>query len=691
MEQRKILYDGDYNPEQWLDEPEILKQDVQYMKEAGINTVTMGMFSWAALEPVEGEYHLDWLADWIDTLYGNGICTILGTPSGARPKWLADRYPEVLWVEGDRTRRLFGGRHNHCYTSPVYREKVRKINMLLAERFAAHPGVILWHISNEYGGDCHCPLCQKAFREWLAKQYGTVEELNKRWWTAFWSHTYRSFDEIESPSPIGETECHGLNLAWKRFVTEQTADFLEAEIRALRDAGAKQPTTANLMYDFALLDYDRIARSIDIVSWDSYPLWHKKEDIDTALDNGMQHDYMRSLKKQPFLMMESSPSMTNWTKVSKVKRPGALTAAGIQALAHGSESVLYFQIRQSRGSSEKFHGAVIDHACRNDGRVFREVSELGKELEGLAEITGSEVSADAAVIYDTENRWALEDARGPRNENLHYHESALKSYKALRHRGLNVDVIHASASLEGYRLVVAPMLYLFHNGFAQKLREFVEQGGSFVLTYWSGIVDWDDRCFLGGTPHGVMDVFGMRRTETDALYETERNLLCPAKGSFMKGSYECRYLCDLITLEGGRALMTYGSEFYKDTPAVTENCFGKGRAYYVGADAEQAFYDELYGYLSRQAQLKPVVRGTVPEGVEVSGRNSDDTTYVFVQNFRNRPADLRGMGLEGEILYGRSRETLEAYESLVLRVSHKQKNLPADRKNVSSEPASGCL
>ena len=203
MISQQILYGGDYNPEQWLDEPEILKKDVQYMKEAGINAVSMGMFSWSALEPAEDEYHLEWLDERINTLYENGIYTILATPSGARPKWLADRYPEVLRVDENRVRKLFGARHNHCYTSPVYREKVRKINMLLAERFGAHPGVILWHISNEYGGECHCPLCQKAFQEWLAGQYGSIEILNKKWWTTFWSHTYNSFDDVESPSPIG--------------------------------------------------------------------------------------------------------------------------------------------------------------------------------------------------------------------------------------------------------------------------------------------------------------------------------------------------------------------------------------------------------------------------------------------------------------------------------------------------------
>lgn len=665
---QQILYGGDYNPDQWLDNPEILEQDIQYMKEAGINTVSMGIFSWSVLEPREGEYCLEWLEERINTLYENGIYTILATPSGARPRWMADRYPEVLRVDEKRVRALFGARHNHCYTSPVYREKVQKINTQLAKRFASHPAVRLWHISNEYSGECHCFLCQKAFREWLAKRYGTIEALNKSWWTSFWSHTYNSFQEIESPSSIGESVCHGLNLAWKRFVTEQTADFLEMEINALRDAGAKQPVTTNLMYDFSQLNYDRLSKSIDIVSWDSYPLWHKEEDIDIALDNAMQHDYMRSLKKKPFLLMESCPSATNWARVSKLKRPGILAATGIQALAHGSESVLYFQIRQSRGGYEKFHGAVIDHSGRNDVRVFQECSAFGESIKKLGEITGSDVRAETAILYDIENRWALEGACGPRNENLYYRESVFKSYRALRNKGLNVDVVHETASLEGYRLVIAPMLYLFHDGFDEKIRTFVENGGSFVLTYWSGIVDKDDNCFLGGTPYGVIDVFGMRRTETDALYEGEYNILCPVEGSFLKREYECRNLCDLITLDGGKALMTYGSEFYRDTPAVVENSFGNGMAYYVGTDAEQMFYDDFYGCLIEKAGITPVIEGTVPKGIEVSRRSGKDVDYVFVQNFKRDSVDIREMKLEGEILYGRDMDVLLPYESLVLKV-----------------------
>lgn len=666
---QKILYGGDYNPEQWLSMPEILEKDIEYMKEAGINTVTMGMFSWAVLEPEEGRYEFGWLKERIDRLYQEGISTILGTPSGARPKWLADKYPEVLRVREDRKKYIFGARHNHCYTSPVYREKVKNIDRALAECFKDHPGVILWHLSNEYGGECHCPLCQKAFRSWLKERYQNIDELNRKWNTTFWSHTYQSFEQIESPSSIGETGLHALTLDWKRFVTAQTADFAQMEAETIRNTGAKQSVTTNLMYDYQGLNYDKLAECVDVISWDTYPVWHKKEDIVIARDNGMQHDYMRCLKKKPFLLMESCPSATNWQSVSKLKKPGMLTAASIQALAHGSDSVLFFQIRQSRGASEKFHGAVIDHYGGNDTRVFREVKKLGEALQKLGEIVGANVKSEIACIYDVENRWALENAQGPRNEGMHYHEIVMKSYNSLKKQGLNVDVISQEHSLEGYRLVVAPMLYMLRKNMQESLRLFVEKGGCVVLTGWSGIVDENDLCYLGGTPGGLMDVFGVRRTETDGLYEWETNSLVPDEKSGFQETYECRYLCDLLKPEEGtEVLYRYGKDFYQGTPAVVKNAYGKGITYYIAADVEESFYEEFYKNLKEELSLSEEVSGRVPHGIEVCSRESEYAKYIFVQNFKAEPADVSEMKLEGDLLYGCLEDgCLEGYGSLILK------------------------
>ena len=592
----KFIYGGDYNPEQWLDRPDILKQDLLLMKKAHINTVTLGVFSWSTLEPIKDCFNFTWLIDIIDKLYDNGIQVILATPSGARPRWLAETYPEVLRVREDRTRQLYGERHNHCYTSPAYRERVRIINQKLAKTFRNHPGVILWHISNEYRGECHCPLCQEAFRNWLKNKYKDIDSLNRAWWTTFWSHTYNSFHQIESPSSIGDHGLHGLNLDWKRFVTDQTVDFMCEEIHALRDGGATQPVTTNFMDDYKGLNYYNLAKHIDYVSWDSYPTWNKEDEIRTAYNTALQHDLMRSMKQKPFLLMESCPSSPNWQAISKLKKPGLLQSASLQAIAHGSDSVQYFQIRQSRGSFEKFHGAVIDHYGGSDTRVFNEVTETGASLIELKQVIGSKVDSSAAIIYDMENRWAMEDAKGPRNEGLFYHESVLKSYQALRKAALNVDIINMEQSLDSYKLVVAPMLYMFRSGIETKLRTFVENGGILIMTYWSGIVNETDLCYLEGTPHSLLDVFGLRSKEIDGLYEWEENSLIPIPENSLQlhTSYKCKNLCDLVQLNGATPLMNYGSDFYQGTPALTVNQYGKGYAYYICADAEEPFYHDLY-------------------------------------------------------------------------------------------------
>lgn len=665
----KMLHGGDYNPEQWLHSPEILEKDIEYFKKAKINEVSLGIFSWAVLEPVEGEFHFEWMEKIIDRLYENGISTILATPTGARPRWMAQKYPEVLRVDASRHRNLYGERHNHCYTSPVYREKTRIMNTKLAEKFKDHPGVIAWHISNEYGGECHCPLCQAAFKNWLKDKYQTADKMNRAWATTFWSHRYNDFDQVDSPSPRGDSSLHGLNLDWKRFVTDQTVDFVKWEIQALRDAGSDKPTTINMMYDFQGLNYHKFADVVDFVSWDNYPQWHKKEEYLTAMDNGMQHDIMRSIQKKPFLLMENCPSATNWQSVSKLKKPGMLHAASMQAVAHGSDSILYFQLRQSQGSSEKFHGAVIDHYGGDDTRVFREVTEVGEALEQIQETVGTSMRSQAAVLYDRENDWAIADVQGPRNVDMHYREAVQKNYRALREQGLNVDVIAMEHSLSDYKVLAAPMAYMFKDGYEEKLRAYVENGGTLVLSYWSGLVDGTDRCFLGGTPYGLMDVAGLRSTETDALYDWEENHAIPEAGSHLGISnvYTCKNLCELVKVSDAEVLMRYGEDFYQGYPVLTHKAFGKGHVYYVCADMELGFYQDFYGRVAAEAGLKSPIE-IIPEGVSVTVRENEDTEYLFIQNYARKPQAVP-VPAEYELLYGTESEVMAPLQTRILKKS----------------------
>ena len=628
-----LYHGGDYNPEQWLDRPDILKRDIELMQAAHVNMITVGVFSWSTLEPSEGDYQLDWLADIIDDLWAAGISVDLATPSGARPHWLAEQYPEVLRVTPERQRRLFGQRHNHCYTSPIYREKVRAIDQQLARRFGRHPAVKMWHISNEFGGECHCPLCQQAFRDWLKERYGTLEALNKAWCNKFWSHEYTSWEQIESPSPLGADTDNGLDLAWRRFVSHQSIDFLKWERDSIKAVVPEAQCTANLMYHFYDIDYFDLAKEIDLASWDNYPTWHKGSDEVKALDTALMHDLIYSLKGKPFWLMESSPTMTNWQDVSKIKRPGMQLFSGLQAVAHGSDSVMYFQWRQSRGSFEKFHGAVIDHSGRADTRSFAETCQVGEALERLAAVSGTGRPKQAAIVHDWPNQWALEDAAGPRNAGLGYWEELQRHYNGLRKAGLAVDFLNQDGDPAPYGLVVAPMLYLLREDFAEKLRRYVENGGTLVVTYWSGVVDENDLCYLGDAPHGLVDVLGLRRTEIDGLYDGEtRRCVATQEGGTATGST----LCELAALEGAEAVMVYDEDFYQGLPAVAKHGFGKGTAWYLATRFEPAFYDRFYAARRADCGLAPAWPAPLPAGVYANRRDR----FVFVQNTNNKPVDL---------------------------------------------------
>jgi beta-galactosidase len=335
----------------------------------------------------------------MDMLAENNMIAVLATPSGARPPWMSKKYPDVLWVNAARQHNIHGDRHNHCLSSPVYREKTQAINTALAKRYKDHPALGLWHISNEYNGECHCPRCQEKFRAYLKDKYKTLDALNRAWWNAFWSNTFTDWEEIESPSPLGHSNHNGLKLDWRRFITEQYLDFYLHETKPLKEITPHIPCTTNLMAGYAGIDYARLAEALDVVSWDSYPQWTgMDEDIEVGLKASYHHDLMRGLKQKPFVLMESCPSAQNWRPVAKLHRPGLHMLQCMQAVAHGADTVQYFQFRKDRGGTEQFHGAVVDHVGSEHTRVFRDIAAVGERLEKLDGIIGTDTPAKRALV-----------------------------------------------------------------------------------------------------------------------------------------------------------------------------------------------------------------------------------------------------------------------------------------------------
>jgi beta-galactosidase len=619
-----LLHGADYNYEQWLDRPDILDVDLAYMKEAGINVLSVGIFSWAMLESDEGVYRFDWLDECFERLYKNGQRIILATPSGSKPAWLSEKYPDVCLMSSCGQRQPHGGRHNHCRSSANYREACVRINTKLAERYGSHPALILWHVSNEYNGmPCYCPQCLAAFRDWLKKRYVSLDALNAAWYTTFWSHRFNSWEQIFP----GDPSIHGMMLDWQRFTSDQTIDFFLAESEPLRRITPDIPVTTNFQMPDIGLDYHKFARHVDLVSWDNYPKWHcGAGDEAEAVKAGFFYDLCRSFLGRPFLMMESSPGATSWQGVSKKKKAGMHILSSIQAIAHGSDSVQYFQWRQSRGGVEKFHDSVVSHIGDNKTRIFREVSEMGLVLEKLGGIAGSGAETQAAVVYDFQSGWALDNAQLPRSIEKNYQKECIAHYGAFWKAGIPCDVISPEYSgFERYRLIVFPMLYMLREETAEKIRNYVRQGGVAAATYLTGMVNGSDLCYMGGTPGNLTDVFGIAVEETESIADYENQ-----EFSLNGQNWRATHYADCIRLCGAEALGSFDGPL-TGLPAVTANRYGGGTVYYVCARTEEPFLDFFYRGLCEKHGLSSCVSWEIPAGVSVRGRGGT----VFVMNFNS--------------------------------------------------------
>ncbi|HXV92808.1 MAG TPA: beta-galactosidase [Pseudonocardia sp.] len=628
----------DYNPEQWP--PDVWREDVALMREAGVGFVTLGVFSWAWLEPAPGRYAFGWFDEVLGLLHEAGIAVDLATATASPPPWLTTAHPEILPVD-ERGRTLWpGSRQSWCPSSPVFREHALALVEQLARRYGSHPAVRLWHVSNELGchnGRCYCDVSAAAFRRWLTGRYGSVEALNEAWGTAFWSQRYGSFDEVLPPrlTPAQPNPTQLLDFA--RFSSDELLGHYRAERDVLR-AHSAVPVTTNLMVTAHQSEQDnhRWGVELDVVAQDHY-LDHRL--ADPHAEQRFAADLTRGVARgAPWLLMESATGAVNWQPVNRAKRPGELLADSLAYVARGADAVGFFQWRASRAGAEKFHSALVPHAGR-ESRKFREVAELGAALGSIREVAGSRVEAEVALLFDWEAWWACDAGSHP-SAALRYLDAPHDWHAALTGLGVTVDVVHPDADLAPYRLVVVPTLHLASDATAAALAAFAEAGGHVLVTYFSGIVDENDHVRLGGYPGAFRDLLGVRAEEFHPLLPGETVTLDDGStGSLWT---------EMLDTPDAEVLARHTDGPLPGTPALTRRAVGAGAAWYVATRLDVPSASAL---AARLADAAGVARPdpAPPPGVEVVRRRVQSRggpSWLFVVNRGAEPARVPARGLD---------------------------------------------
>ena len=604
------------------------------MREAGVNLVSLGIFAWSRLEPQEGKFDFEWLDRIMNMLHEGGVSVDLATATASPPPWMSYAHPEMLPVLADGVRLWPGARQHYCPSSPVYREGTRRLVDALANRYADHPALVMWHVGNEYA--CHVPACfcdisARAFRAWLTDRYVDIDGLNRAWGTDFWSQRYSSWDEVLPPRRTPTWPNPSQQLDFMRFSSDELLECYEIEHRILTERTPSIPVTTNFMRFFKPLDYWKWAEREDIVTDDVYqdPL-----DPEAGMRAAMAGDLMRSLGHgKPWLLMEQSPNRVNWRDVNAPKAPGQMRLWSLQAVARGSDGVMFFQWRQSRAGAEKFHSAMVPHGPPQSSPTWREVVQLGAELRGLDAVRGSRVPADVAILFDWESWWALELPSKPSNR-IQQIEQLEAFYRPLFEANVTADFARPGDDLSHYKLVIAPSLYLVSDAAAANLAAYVEQGGNLVMSFFSGIVDSNEHIRLGGYPQPFIRVLGMQVIDWVPLGDGDEVAVKFADGPDAAGDI----WAELIETQGAEVLATFTSSHLSGRPAVTLNRFGKGSAEYVGTQLDAAAMKELLSSAWTRAGVEPVMEAAA--GIEAVRRDVPGGSLLFLLNHSDASVEI---------------------------------------------------
>jgi len=646
------MYFGvDYYPEHWVfpyggsaENPEAQWiQDAQLMRTAGVNVVRIGEFCWGLCEREDGKFDFGWLKRVMDVMGDHGIQVVLCTPTAAPPIWLARKHPEILPIDDCGRVKHEGTRRAVCLNSDAYWTYSKRVVENLAQALGSHPQLLAWQIDNSLGGN----YTEAAFNEdtrrdwhgWLEAKYETIERLNEQLGLRHWGQLVSAWNEVPMPMMAPTVHNPALVLDWNRFCSDTIVQFVSMQAEILRKLTPERPLTTNLRALRHRFDHFDLAAVLDFVSIESTAAIKAK-----PAEIACEIDMLRSLKKEDiktpdgdsgFWVMEQKAGNVNWQEVNSLVRPGVLRMFTYQLVSRGATAVLFFRWRQPRIGSEKFHGAVLPHNLEGSRRVFSEVSQIGEELKLLAPaLKDTRVAAEACIIYSHENEWTLQQPNPP-NKFFSLRDHIQLIYNALHDRNVLLDFARPTEDLSKYKIVFMPSLHIYSPGDADRLKLYVQNGGTLVGTFNTGLLDDHSMASDSGMPHDLTDLFGLEVREFDTLPPNEENHLT-FKGAFPTSHlHPARLWCDLIEPKECQVLATYAKDFYAGKPAITMNTFGLGKAIYIGTQSHQHFYDDLIAWLRNMGSVHPILK--VPENIEVSMREKEGTRVYFLLNHQNSP------------------------------------------------------
>ncbi|ADI13092.1 beta-galactosidase [Streptomyces bingchenggensis BCW-1] len=644
----RLLFGGDYNPEQWPEET--WHEDVRLMKAAGVNSVTLGVFSWSTLEPEPGAREFGWLDTLMDLMHDNGIGVVLATPTSSPPPWMGRLHPDTLPVTEDGRTEWWGGRQHFSHSSATYRRYAAAITEDLAARYGDHPALTMWHINNEYCTFDYGDQAAAAFRRWLREKYGSLDALNEAWGTAFWSQGYDTWDGILPPRLPHYMRNPGQVLDFRRFTSDMLLECYVAERDIVRRHTPHLPVTSNFMPLWFGQDAWRWAEEEDVVSVDIYP---DPRDPLGAQNGALVQDMTRSQARGPWMLMEQAAGPVNWRGVNHPKPRGLNRLWSLQAVARGADAVCYFQWRQSRQGAEKFHSGMVSHAGE-DGRTYQEVKQLGADLARIApDVSGLHGTADVAVLHDWNSWWAgAQDGR--LSTQADYPDVLRAWHRALWQAHLTTDFAHPEHDLTPYPVVVAAQLYALTDAAIDNLLAYVRGGGTLVCGFQTGVADEDDRVRRGGMDARLRELFGIRTLHEWWPLGAGETVSCEGfRASLWSEELEADGTAEeSVPYKGGEL---------DGLPAVLR----KGRAWYVSTLPEPEALRDLLARIASGAGVRPVLDG-LPEQVECVRRGE----VLFVLNHGREPVTVEVPGTHHDLLTGEAatdRVTLGRYGVAVLR------------------------